>query len=127
MDFASCLHSATLAARRLARRAVSHLRRAEGWRLAAYVAVGLFLLAVALPLALAFALAALVVAAVLAWVHEFVWLMRLDDSAFPGRHDKLVWSLLMIALPPIGLLAFWAFRRAHWIEVKDAYAADDLG
>jgi len=66
---------------------------------------------------------------VLAWVRELVFLMRLADDVFPGRHDKLIWALLLIALPPLGALAFWSFRRAHWPEAKpvDLRSAHELG
>lgn len=65
----------------------------------------------------------------LAWAREFVFLMRLADDVFPGRHDKLIWALLLIALPPLGTLAFWSFRRAHWPESKPAAvrSVHDLG
>ena len=55
-----------------------------------------------------------------AWVVEFVNLMGLSDDAFPGRFDKLVWIALMIFLPPVGVAAFWTFRRAHWPAEKPA-------
>ncbi len=129
MDFTAHLRNAARslhhAGHDLCHRAARILRRSEGWQLALYVALGLLAIAVVLPLALALAVVALVVAVVLAWVHEFVFLMRLGDEAFPGRQDKLVWAALMIVLPPIGLLAFWAFRKSHWIEDKPATPTSD--
>jgi hypothetical protein len=63
-------------------------------------------------------LAALVVLGLFlrAWRSELVALMGLPDDAFPGRSDKLVWGLLLVVLPPLGLWAFRAYRRAHWAE-----------
>ncbi len=49
----------------------------------------------------------------IAWWREASILVRLDDDAFPGRHDKLVWALLLIALPPVGVALFRSFRREH--------------
>jgi len=47
------------------------------------------------------------------WLHAFALLMRQPDDAFPGRYDKPIWALLLIILPPVGVLAFWSYRRAH--------------
>src|SRR5689334_6716873 len=52
-----------------------------------------------------------VVAFALAWFHEFRFLMRLNDDAFPGRNDKLIWALLLMLFPPVGAVVFWSFRR----------------
>jgi len=68
----------------------------------------------------AFGLAAL-------WVRELVHLMGLSDDAFPGRHDKVMWFILLLCVPPIGVVAFGVFRRAYWPTHKptlDAVARD---
>ena len=57
-----------------------------------------------------------------AWVREFAYLMRLGDDAFPGRNDKLIWAILLIVLPPVGVWLFRAYREAHWPEAKPAKA-----
>jgi len=64
----------------------------------------------------------------LAWVHEFTLLMRQGDDAFPGRFDKPIWALLLIVLPPVGVLAFWSYRQAHGSPAKviDAAAYHEL-
>ncbi len=93
------------------------LRQAEGWQLAL---VALFVL-VALPAVPALVLLAVVAAVVLfgrAWVREFTHLMRLDDGAFPGRNDKLIWAVLLIVLPPLGVWMFQTYREAHWPVAK---------
>jgi hypothetical protein len=60
-----------------------------------------------------------------AWQKEFVFLMGLRDEQFPGRHDKLIWAVLLMTLAPIGIWFFRAYRLAHWPE--PAAAVDDKG
>jgi hypothetical protein len=55
---------------------------------------------------------------IVAWLREFSFLMRLGDDAFPGRFDKPIWAALLILLPPVGVLTFWSYRKAHWPEAK---------
>ncbi len=86
-----------------------------GWRKVLAVAgavllVGLLLHVAALVLALL--LIASVVFLVLAWFEEILWLMRQSDDVFPGRHDKLIWAAMLVLLPPLGVIALWAFRRS---------------
>ncbi|MBX6314373.1 MAG: hypothetical protein IRY99_15890 [Isosphaeraceae bacterium] len=61
---------------------------------------------------------AVIVLCVLAWLREFTYLMRLRDGVFPGHFDKLIWALLLMVLPPLGILAFWSYRHAHWADAK---------
>lgn len=89
------------------------LRRAEGWTFALYLALGVVLLSVLLPGLIALATIGVVALLVVLWVREFVTLMSCADADFPGRHDKLVWSVLMLVLAPIGPVAFWWYRRCH--------------
>src|SRR5262245_48492541 len=42
-----------------------------------------------------------------AWCNEFVRLMNLRDDDFPGRNDKLIWALVLLAFAPISV---WFFR-----------------
>ena len=88
-----------------------------------------WLMAAALPLAIALAAIAVVVLFARNWLREFSFLMGVDDSAFPGHHDKLIWALLLIVLPPVGVYLFRAHRRAYWpeSETKSAAVADELG
>ena len=61
------------------------------------------------------------------WFRHFGFLMAQADDAFPGRHDKLVWVALMVALPPLGLIAFDAFRKAQFPAAeKPRTVASDL-
>ncbi len=87
-----------------------------------------WLMAAALPLAIVAAAVVVVVLLARAWLREFLFLMGVDDSAFPGHHDKLIWAVLMIVLPPVGVYLFRAHRRAYWPEsdAKSAQVADEL-
>ena len=98
------------------------------WHLALGAAVALgFVLAEGEAIGLMIMAAALLLFA-LAWFREFAFLMRLADDDLPGRYDKPIWAFLLIALPPVGALVFWSFRRAHWPEAKPAAdrSASDL-
>lgn len=49
------------------------------------------------------------------WVQQFAELMRLPDSAFPGRNDKVLWTVAFIVMPwlvPITFLA-WGGSNYH--------------
>jgi len=103
------------------RRVGDWFRQAEGWQLAL---LALFAL-VALPLLPAAVLVAVVAAVVLfgkAWVREFTYLMRLDDEAFPGRNDKLIWAVLLMVVPPVGVWLFHGYREVHWPVAKPGRA-----
>ncbi len=115
MDFAQTLKDGLTTVRT---EAVRLWRELDGWHLALFIALGLLILVVILPAALALAILALMLAFVAAWVHDFVTLMRLEDEVFPGRYDKAIWALLLIVLPPIGMLAFWSYRKLHGFETK---------
>jgi hypothetical protein len=52
------------------------------------------------------------------WRKEFVFLMGLRDDDLPGRHDKLIWATMLVALAPIGVWFFRSYRLAHWPEPK---------
>jgi len=91
-------------------------------------AIGLFVLVAALNApfhhggegALFFLIVALVVLGVFfhAWRNEFLFLMGRRDDEFPGRFDKLTWTLVLTLLAPVGLWFFQAYRLAHWPEPK---------
>ena len=97
------------------------LQRAEGWQLFLMAIIALLIL----PLVPALLVLALIVAFVMlvrAWVREFVYLMKLRDDAFPGHNDKLIWAILLIVLPPVGVWMFHTYREAHWPEAKPGRA-----
>jgi len=58
------------------------------------------------------------------WRNEFVSLMGLRDEDFPGRHDKLIWVGMLLALAPIGVWFFRAYRLTHWPEPAPAVDAE---
>jgi hypothetical protein len=58
------------------------------------------------------------------WRKEFVFLMGLRDEEFPGRHDKLIWVGMLLALAPVGVWVFRAYRLAHWPEPAPAMAPE---
>jgi hypothetical protein len=100
-----------------------------GWFLKVFLATFVVLgLLAATPALLALALVLAVAAGFFlfakAWAREFWFLMRLGDESFPGQHDKLIWAVLLIVLPPVGVYHFNRFRLAHWPEAKPSTAHD---
>jgi len=72
---------------------------------------------------LAFLLALVVLALfVRAWRYQFLFLMTLRDDDFPGRHDKLIWIIMLTLYAPIGLWLFTSYREAHWPEPQPVKA-----
>jgi hypothetical protein len=63
-----------------------------------------------------------------AWLREFRFLILLSDDVFPGQNDKLIWAILLIVLPPVGLWLFQSYREVHWPETKPTAAgSSELG
>jgi hypothetical protein len=98
---------------------------AESWQLALGAALLLILSVPAMPALLVVGLGVGLYLFSIAWAREFRHLIRLDDSAFPGRNDKLIWAILLIVLPPAGVLMFRPFRQARWPEAKPAAGPTD--
>jgi len=99
------------------------LARFKPWQLglAAFLIVFLFVAMNAPPHSqegfFLFGVAATVVALFLrAWRSEFLFLMNLGDDDFPGRNDKVIWSVVLTAFAPVGLWFFRSYRLAHWPE-----------
>ncbi len=44
------------------------------------------------------------------WIVQFVMLMGMPDSAFPGKYDKVVWGLAMVVLTVVAAVAFREWR-----------------
>ena len=97
---------------------------AEPWQLALGAALLLLLAVPALPALVLVGLGVGLYLFSIAWAREFRHLIRLDDSSFPGRNDKLIWAILLIVLPPAGVLMFRPFRQARWPEAKPAAGPD---
>ncbi len=107
------------------RQAGAWLRQAEAWQIALLAVVALVLLPM-MPAVLLLAGAAALVLFVRAWVAEFTTLMRLGDDAFPGGNDKLIWAVLLIVLPPVGVWMFGTYRESRWPEAKPAVDRDEF-
>jgi len=50
------------------------------------------------------------------WVWQFVQLMLLEDTLFPGRFDKILWAAAFILLSPLAPFAFRAWKFARTAE-----------
>jgi hypothetical protein len=55
-----------------------------------------------------------------AWRDEFVFLMGRHDAEFPGRHDKLMWVVLLLLYAPAGVWFFRSYRMIHWPEATQS-------
>jgi len=67
--------------------------------------------------------AALGILLVRIWIQEFTALMSEPDDAFPGRFDKPIWAILLVVVPPIGVLALRSHREAHEAPAKPVVGA----
>lgn len=90
--------------------------QAETWQVALVGVLGVLLLAGMLPVVVTLAVLALLYLFAVAWLREFEFLIQLRDDAFPGRNDKLIWALLLIVLPPVGVWLFHSYRGVRWPE-----------
>jgi hypothetical protein len=52
------------------------------------------------------------------WCNEFVFLMSRRDDEFPGRNDKLIWAIVLLAFAPVSVWLFRSFRLAYWPATK---------
>lgn len=57
------------------------------------------------------------------WVTEFVQLMLLGDSAFPGRFDKVLWGAAFMIVIPFAPFAFYLWKSARLAELSAAQPA----
>lgn len=48
------------------------------------------------------------------WKRELRLLMARGDEEFPGRFDKLTWTLLLTLAAPAGVWLFRSYRKARW-------------
>ncbi len=107
-------HEARKNARKAARQARGWIGRSEPWKVILAFVAAAFVVALILPIFMSMLLFALVACLAVGWVHEFVYLMRTPASAFPGRHDRLVWTIAFLLLAPLAFPAYWMFRHAEW-------------
>ena len=50
------------------------------------------------------------VAFVIFWASQLYDLMCRKDDEFPGRNDKVLWVLILILLPVIGVVLYWFWK-----------------
>jgi hypothetical protein len=129
-SFALLFHLARLGSPEWVRRVSAGPRawRFNLWHMMAAVLVGgLLLMALSAPPSYERGFAVLVLCLLVLvwfvrnWCNEFVFLMGLRDEDLPGRHDKLIWVVVLLALAPISVWLFRSFRLAHWPEPKSVY------
>jgi|GEM_PF-6714483 len=72
-------------------------------------------------------LIALGIALVVFWIVQLVTLMEMKDAQFPGRHDKVLWFVLMLICSVLGACVFWAWRQQRAAEEEVDKLANDLG
>jgi hypothetical protein len=47
------------------------------------------------------------------WGYQFIQLMLLSDSDFPGKYDKLAWAAVFTFLFPLAPFAFMYWKQAY--------------
>ncbi len=50
------------------------------------------------------------------WGLQLLRLMKMEDEAFIGRQDKLIWGIAIVVLPVFGALMFWIWRMTATYE-----------
>jgi hypothetical protein len=105
---------------------LEQVRSVPAWQVALAAIILIALMAQDARVVVLALLAMLVLLFGLEWRREFAYLMTLDDQAFPGRNDKLIWAMLLIVLPPIGLWLFRSHRLAHAREAKKVGGFDEI-
>ena len=79
------------------------------------------------PLTLLAVLAVLAaVCLVILWAGQLLELMRMKDSEFPGRYDKVLWFVLLLVSGPLGALIFWCWKDHRAFELRKARMDADL-
>ncbi len=47
------------------------------------------------------------------WCYQFIQLMMLSDSEFPGEYDKVLWVVAFVFMFPFTPFAFQAWKTAY--------------
>ena len=105
--------------RRWMRRLGNAVRSMTAWNVAAVLWVGVMIASIAVSLPLALVLA--ILGFLPFWGHELWVLMHQDDTVFPGKNDKLIWALVLLLCPPLGVVLFRSYRERNWVSA-DAHA-----
>jgi len=58
------------------------------------------------------------------WVYQFVQLMLLADSDFPGKHDKALWVAAFILVCVIAPFAFLWWKTAYRSMLEESKPTD---
>jgi hypothetical protein len=45
------------------------------------------------------------------WFREFIFMMSLNDSNFPGKSDKVLWFIIFFILPLFAPFLFRAWKK----------------
>jgi hypothetical protein len=56
---------------------------------------------------------ALVVFIAIIWLYQFIQLMLLADSDFPGKCDKILWVVAFVCVPLLAPFAFMYWKKAY--------------
>jgi hypothetical protein len=60
----------------------------------------------------------------LLWVYQFVQLMLLSDSDFPGRHDKILWVAAFVLAFLVAPFAFLWWKTGYRMVRREEQSAD---
>ena len=58
------------------------------------------------------------------WLFQFIQLMLLADSDFPGKHDKILWVAAFICVFLIAPIAFLYWKKAYVAMVAESPLRD---
>ncbi len=47
------------------------------------------------------------------WIYQFTQLMLLQESDFPGRHDKVLWCAAFVLAFALAPFAFFLWKRVY--------------
>jgi len=59
------------------------------------------------------------------WIYQFVQLMLLCDSDFPGKYDKTLWAAAFILAFVVAPFAFLWWKAAYRSMLAQGQATDD--
>ena len=54
---------------------------------------------------------ALIILIIIRWWEEFIFMMSLNDSNFPGKSDKILWFIVFFILPLVAPFLFRSWKK----------------